>query len=220
MVRAMLFFPPVVVLLGVAGAARAQSRPVTPSTYELIINGESFLVEANRTVKLQSKQEPGVSYRVALRIAPTQRLRLNSVRFDYDCLARVEDDHKRTQRTVRMRHELGLTMLITDLGQPLPEKAPDEALKILVGSVTETFRKLKAEQLTVTEPRDRKFVGTAGRGVVIRYRDEQDLGRTCHVYVLNGPDFAVSCIVEYLDEDLDNVKWVVKKTLDSFRPVR
>lgn len=111
-------------------------------------------------------------------------------------------------------------MLITDLGRPLQGTARDEALKILTESVTETFRKLKADHLVVGQPRDRNFVGTTGRGVVIRYRDAQDLGHTCLVYVLNGPKFGVSCIIRYLDDDFDGIKDLLKKTLDSFRPVR
>jgi hypothetical protein len=55
--------------------------------------------------------------------------------------------------------------------------------------------------------------------VVIRYRDGQDLGHTCLVYVLVGEKFAVSCVVEYLDRDSEDVLPLVKKTLDSFRAV-
>jgi len=63
-------------------SARAETaREYPPSLYELLIGGESFQVEANRVVKLQSKTHPGVSYEVALRVAPTQRVKLRSIQF-------------------------------------------------------------------------------------------------------------------------------------------
>jgi len=207
-------------LLGLPLAAGAQPGSATPPlTYELIINGESFLIEANRLVKLQSKQSPETSYQVALRVAPTQRLRLNSVQLEYDWLAKVEDDRKPRQRSVRLTHELGFSMLITDLGQELPPDALSEALKIVTDSVTQSFRRLKIANLEVGDPRESGFAGTTGMGVMIRYRDEQDLDHTCLVYVLTGPKFAVSCVVQYVNRDFEDAKPLLKKTLDSFRPL-
>ena len=216
--RFVSFFALTVLWMALPRTAPAQSI-TPPSVYELLIDGESFLVEANRTAKLQSKQRPGVSYEVALRIAPTQRLRLNSVQLEYDWLTKVEDDHKRPRRFVRMTHELGFTMMITDLGKPLPPKAQDEILDILTESLAGTYRDLKVGNLEVGQPRQRKFVGAAGRGVIIRYRDAQQLGHTCLVYVLGGPKFCVSCVIEYFDDDFEGVKGLLKKTLDSFQPV-
>ncbi len=194
-------------------------RDVAPSMYELVINGESFVIESNRALKLQSKQKPGVGYDVALRVAPTQRLRLNSVQFDYDWLAKVTDDHDRQQRTAKLSHELGFTIRITDLGRPLTPEILDKVLTILSNSAIETFRELKVANLEIGKPSDRAFNGTTGRGLVVRYRDPQGLGRSCLIYVLNGPKFAVSCVVHYLDRDFENASPLMKKTLDSFRAV-
>jgi len=203
-------------------AVSALAQPgdeVRPSVYELLINGESFQLQANRLVKLQSKKKPGVSYDVALRVAPTQRLRLNTVQFDYDWLAKVEDDRQKQQRTARLSHELGFSVLITDFGTPLDSKSRDEALKILTDSVTESYRQLKVTDLAVDKPHQRKFGEADGRGVVFRYRDEQQFGHTCLVYVITGPKFAVSCVVQYLDDDFEDVRSLLLKTLNSFRPL-
>ena len=221
MVRTIVFLVMLTAML--AGSAVAWAQPgsdVRPSMYELVIDGERFLVEANRLIKLKSQKNPNTGYDVALRIAPTQRLRLNSVQFDYDWLSRVQDDHGRDRRTARLAHELGFTMLITDMGQPLAAEATEKALKIVVDSVAETFTGLDVKDLEVGQPRNRMFTGTSGRGVVVRYRDEQESGHTCLVYVLNGSSFAVSCVIQYVDDDLDDVKLLIKKTLDSFRPLR
>ena len=56
--------------------ATGAPQPTPPVTYEVQINGESFPVEANRAVKVDSQEKPGVGYNVAVRVAPTQQVRL------------------------------------------------------------------------------------------------------------------------------------------------
>ena len=128
MVRRFLPCGLVVAIVSANAASSRAAPPVGPPplTYELMINGESFLVEGDRAVKLESKEKPGTSYKVALRVAPTQRIRLNSIQFEYDLPAKAEDDGKRENRSVRIAHELGFTMLINDLGQPMNTKAREE----------------------------------------------------------------------------------------------
>jgi len=207
------------VFVGRAVAQTQQERAIPPTTYELMINGESFLVELNRMTRLRSKENPGTDYKVALRVATTQRLKLDSVQFAYDWMAKVVDDRKKQRRTVRLTHELGFGMLITDLGAALPVEAQDEALKILAESVVKSYREMGVKDLEAGEPVDRKFDGTSGRGLVIYYRDAQGLNRSCLIYVLAGPNFTVSCIVQYLDRDFENVKPLLLQTLNSFRSV-
>jgi len=220
MIRVFKFLLPALAIVPFGSNSMAQPGGESSLTYELIINGESFLVEANRVLTLKSQQKPGVSYQVALRLAPIQRLKLNTMQFNYDRLFKVEDDRGLEQRTVRLSHELGFTVLITDLGAPLKPQQQDEALKLLIESVTGTFREMKAAKLEVTKPHTRQFGDASGRGVVVRCRDEQDFGRTCLIYVLAGEKFAGTCIAQYLDNDSDNVLPLVKKTLDSFRAIQ
>ncbi len=200
------------------GAETAREYP--PSLYEVMIDGESFQVEANRAVKLQSKTRPGVSYNVAIRIAPTQRMRLRTLQFNYDLPAKAAQLGDRRQHTVRLTHELGYNMLITDLGGPLDAKGRDEALQILLESVTDMQTAAKSTDLEVGKPQERKFGEAAGRGVVVHYRDAQQVAHTCLIYVLSGEKFTASCIAEYLDHDRDDVLPQIRKTLDSIRPVR
>jgi hypothetical protein len=190
-----------------------------PSLYEIQINGESFLVEANRQIKLESKAKPGVSYNVAVRIAPTQRVRLNAIQFDYDLPAKVEADNRGENRSARLTHELGFSVLLCDLGHPLDAKNQEEALKILLKSVTTTLRAAKTEGIEVSEPHQRSFDGSSARGATIRYRDAKDIGHVYLVYVLTGPNHAATCVAEYLENDSDDVLPLVKKTLDSVRPI-
>ena len=190
-----------------------------PTVYEVQINGESFLVEANRQVKLESKVKPGVSYTVAIRVAPTQRVRLNTIQFEYDLPAKVEVDDRGQSRSARLTHELGFSVLLCDLGQPLDSKAQEEALEILAKSVTTTLREAKVRGLEISEPRHRKFDGSTARGETIRYRDAKGLEHVYLVYVLSGPNVAVTCVAEYLDHDSDDVLPLIKRILDSVRPI-
>ena len=103
--------------------ARAEPPAASPPTvYEVQINGESFLVEANRQTKLESKEKPGVRYDVAVRVAPTQRVRLGTLQFEYELPAKVEVGGRRENRSARLVHELGFSLLISDLGRPLDSK--------------------------------------------------------------------------------------------------
>jgi hypothetical protein len=198
---------------------RAESAAAAPSTYEVQINGESFLVEANRQVKLESKVKPGVTYTVAIRVAPTQRVRLNTIQFEYDLPAKVEVDDRGQSRSARLTHELGFSVLLCDLGRPLDSKAQEEALEILAKSVATTLREAKVRELEISEPRHRKFDGSTARGETIRYRDAKGLAHVYLLYVFSGPDHAATCVAEYLDSDSDDVLPLVKRTLDSVRPI-
>ena len=221
MVRSVLLSLLPFLLLAAGRPARAdQTSGTPPLTYELMINGESFLVEADRQVKLESPEKPGVTYDVALRIALRQRVRLNTLEFQYDWPARVEDDHRKPHRTVRIRHELGFTMLITDLGQPLDDEEQTETLKILKESTVQSLRESRMGDISVSDPPPRKFDGADGHGVIIRYQDREGFDQTCLVYLLTGPTFAGSCVVNYFEIDEGTIVPKVKSTLDSIRAVR
>jgi hypothetical protein len=200
-----------------AGAESGSAAP--PTTYEVQINGENFLVDANRVVNLKSKQEPGVSYDVAVRVAPTQRIRLNTLQFDYEMPAKVEDDRKRETRSVRLTHEMGFSILLGDLGRPLEPEAQQSMLKLLVDSVTAELREEKATGIDISAPHQRTFDGSSARGITIRCRDAKQIAHVYPVYVLTGPTFAATCVVGYLAQDSADVLPLVKKTLDSVRAV-
>ncbi len=206
-------------LQGLAARGGSPGPESPPVTYELQINGESFLVEANRDTTLESKRKPGVRYNVALRVSPTQRMRLNSLLFDYDLPARIEDGIRRAPRSVRIAHELGFSVLLTDLGRPLSQKEQQEALKVLVDSVTATLHDMKAEGVNVADPHERMFNGSSARGTAIRYRDAKGFGHVYLLYVLTGPKHGATCVAEYLENDSEDVLPLIKKTLDSIRPI-
>ena len=114
-------------------------------------------------MKLESKTKPGVTYDVALRIALEQPLRLNTLRFEYDWPAKVEDDRGRPHRTVRIRHELGYSVMITDLGQPLDADSQDKVLKILQESTIQGFQQTGIQETIVADLPSRQFAGSVGR---------------------------------------------------------
>jgi len=209
----------VAAITAVGPPRRAEPVAAAPSTYEVQINGESFLVEANRQVKLESKTKPGVSYTVAIRVAPTQCVRLNTIQFDYDLPAKVETDVRGESRSARVTHELGFSVLLCDLGRTLDSKAQEIALEILAKSVVTTLRDAKVQGLVSGEPHQRKFSGSTARGETIRYRDAKGLEHVYLAYVLAGHDHAATCVAEYLDNDSDDVLPLIKRILDSVRPI-
>jgi len=156
-------------------------KPEQTVVYELLINGESFLVEGNRLVKLQSDQNPGTAYEVAIRLAPTQLYRMSTLEFAYERPASIEQDAEGGQNVVRLMHELGYSMLIHDLGGTLDEPAQRQALEILAESVAGSFDEMEAREIQVGKPHTRKFGANIGHGTVIRYHDEQELGHTCRL---------------------------------------
>jgi hypothetical protein len=199
-------------------AADEAASPTPPQTFELLINGESFLVELDRQGKLESKEKPGASYQVALRIAPQQRLELNTIRFQYEWPAVVTDDRRKPERIARIRHELGYSMIVTDAGRPI--EAKDEAVKALCDAVSASLKDSGAKEVNVSKPFDRKFAGCDSKGATVRYQDGQGMAQTCVVYLLTGPAFAATCIVQFYDKDADNVLPKIKATLDSVQGLR
>ncbi len=195
----------------------AAPAALQPQTFELQLNGETFLVEANRETTLESKAKPGVRYRVALRVSPVQRMRLNSVALSYDLPAKVEDDGKPRNRSVRITQELGFSALFNDLGRPLNAGEAKETLKMLADSVTATLDEMRAKEVNVTEPHKHKFDGSAGRGITIRYSDAHGFRHVYLLYVLTGPKHAATCVIEYLEKDSDDVVPMIKRLLDSVR---
>jgi hypothetical protein len=218
MSRFTAILPLVIAVAGAqSSAAQTPGSGSPPLAYELVINGESFLVEGNRQVKLESQEKPGVTYEVALRIALEQSVRLNTFRFEYDWPARVDDDRGRPQRTARIRHELGYSMQITDLGQPLEAGSEEKAFGMIRDSTLKRFQEAEMKEIAVSEYKSREFAGSLGRGAMIRYRDAQGAGRTCLVYLMTGPTFAGYSTIEYLDADQLDVLPRARKTLDSIR---
>jgi hypothetical protein len=190
-----------------------------PTVYEVQINGESFLVEANRQTQLESISKPGVRYEVAVRIAPTQPVRLNTLQFEYDLPAKIDVDSRRENRSARLIHELGFSLLVNDLGRPLDPKGQKETLENLLKSVTSTLSDAKSRDINVTEPHKRKFDRSAARGITVRYRDPKGTAHVCLLYVLTGPTYSATCVAEFLDDDSEEVLPLIKKTLDSVRAI-
>lgn len=190
-----------------------------PLTYDVMINGETFSVEANRRAKLKSQSKPGVTYDVAIQIAMEQHIRLDRLRFSYEWPAAVQESHRRGQRTVRIRHELGFTVIITDLGPAMDAKGQEEVLKIMTDSMAESLRESGVKKLETAAPREWKFTNSSGRGVQFRYEDQQATPQTSLALVLGAPNFAASCIVQYFDANAENALPRVRKILDSIRGV-
>jgi hypothetical protein len=204
-----------------AAPAPAQSAEVTPNTYEVVVNGESFLVqEGPKPTKVESKQKPGTTYELAVFISPTQVLRLNSISLEYELPAKVADDRGRDLRVVQIKHVLGFSVALTDLGQALDAKRQEAFVKMLTKLVSDQAKQQKAEELAVTALRKLNFQGAAAQGSKIHYRDPVGTEHTALAYLLTGENFAATCVVEFRDKDGDDVKPLIKKLLNSIRSLK
>ena len=86
---------------------------------------------SQRPIKVESKLKKGTTYTLAVRVAMTQPLRLNSVQMEYGMWAKVTDNKGKDLRIAQINHELGFSLEITDLGQALDAKHQDDLLKTL-----------------------------------------------------------------------------------------
>lgn len=205
------------------------SDPIQPPTqegesvlYELMINGETFLLEANRVVKLQSKLHPQTTYEVGLRISPIQYHRVGRIRVGYDLRTKLHKDGPPEPQSVRLVHPKGANILITELGNALAPGDRERALRLLTEAMVQTYRarQISEAKLQLIRLQTLFLPAAEARGVEIRYQDAKGLEHRCLIYLIVGKGFSCSCIVEYLHADAQEVLPIVKRTLDSIQPVQ
>jgi len=214
-----VFFAVLVVM--VLRPVSAQPSPNDPPvTYEVQIDGESFQVEGSqRPIKVESKLKKGTTYMLALRVAMTQSLRLNSVQMEYGMWATVIDNKRKDLRIAQIVHELGFSFTITDLGNALNAEQQDKLLKTLAEDAVKRFTDRKATDLKPTKPKAQKFGPSEGLWLKINYNDSEGAARTCMIFVLSGEKYTVSAVADFRDIDKEDVgSWVIS-ALRSIRPL-
>jgi len=202
--------------------ASAQPGPDDPPVaYEVQIDGESFQVEGGqRPIKVESKLKKGTVYTLAVRVAMTQPLRLNSVQMEFGMWAKLIDNKGKDLRIAQIIHELGFGLQITDLSQALDAKHQDELLKTLADNAVQRFTDRKATDLKRTELNAMKFGSSTGKRLKISYNDSEGVARTCMIFVLSGEKYTVSAVAEFRDQDRDDVGPWVMHALGSIRPLQ
>lgn len=188
-----------------------------PTMYEIIINGETFAIEGNREVTLDTKQKKGTQYKVALRLAQLQRWVLNSVQFDYDLGFDVDDDGDAGVRTAKLSHELNFTLSVTDLGGGLAAAAQQEVLEKLAEAMTKRLAAERAKDIKTLKPFTRKLRQVAVRGLEISYTDSDGFGRGCMIFVTESNKLCCTCTLEYPSPDMDDALAIAEKTIGSLR---
>ena len=177
--------------------AQRRDEGVPPLVFEVSINGESFLVEAETQTEVKSKKQPGVTYQLALRLAPQQRWALNSVKFEYDGKFRVEDDNDPQTRTATLTHELGFILSVIDLGDTPAEDDRPKLLQKLVDSLSASHRQAGDTQLQAKPSQPLKFGQVVGHEVVLQYLDRKQTKYVERIsFLVAGPRCA-AYIVQY-----------------------
>jgi hypothetical protein len=200
--------------------ASAQPSPGDPPvTYEVQINGESFQVEGNqRPTKVESQLKKGTSYTLAVRIAPIQTLRLNTVQLKYGMKAKVIDDKGKDRRVAQIVHEFGFGLTLGDEGRFLDAKHQEELLKTIADDATKHYTDHGATKLTRSETKEQRFGASDGKWLRIGYTDAAGVARTTMIFVLSGKSYTVSAVVEYRDQDKDDVGPWAMNALASIEP--
>ncbi len=216
------WIPLVVAVVAIDGARRATAQAggiVPPNTYEVQIDGESFLVDGNQPpVKVKSGLKKGTTYALAVRMAMTQKLRLNSVQLEYGMVATAYDNQGRDLRVARIVHDLGFSMEIRDFGQELGDKHEDELLKTLADDAVKRLKDNKAGAVTQSKTNTKKFGVSNGKWSKIGYTDAKGVARSCIIFVLSGEKYTVSAVAEYQDQYLEDVGPWMGNILASIRP--
>ena len=203
------------VSIGAAPSWAAGDNEPPPLLFELVINGESFVVEANRQTQLKSTKNPGTTYDVSLQLATNQQWLLNDVRFKYDGRFAVNDDGSNSNRTATLEHELGFSMVVMDLGKAPDD--PNEREKLaqrLADSIAGSYRNGGATDLTISKPAAKKFEHSAGYGLTISYTDAGEK-LFADVYVLVSGGKACAVILNYKQADAGDARPIAQVTLDS-----
>ena len=208
--------PPFVLFLLVSGPIGAEPPNPAPRRYELLIDGENFVVELDQFATLPSKTREGTKYQVALRVAEYQPWSLNTVKFEYHRGFRVEDDGRETVRTAKLVHDLGFEMHITDLGGPLEKEAEPKALKLVVDLATESLREQNVKDLKTTKPASLKLGAMNGQRVGIEYSRE-GVNRRSLAYLLTSEQRSASIVVDYAASDQEDVLPLIEPTLASVK---
>ncbi len=210
----------VVVASGSHPVCAQPSADDPPVTYEVQIDGESFQVEGGqRPIKVESKLKKGTTYTLAVRVAMTQCLRLNSVQMEYGMWAKVIDNKRKDLRIVQILHELGFSHEITDLGQPLNAKHQDDLLKALADSAVKRFTDRKATDLKRVELKTMKMGSSDCKRMRINFRDSEGVARTCMIFVLSGEKYTVTAVAEFRDVDEEDMRPWVTNALGSIQPL-
>lgn len=209
----------------VPAKAEPAARPTPPPApqpvfFEVQVDGETFLVESNKVAKVASQKKPGTNYQLAVRFASVQPVRLNTFQFEFDRPAELTDNGSPIERTVKLKHELGYTLFVGDLGDPPNETDVEKILMHLADSAASTFRKLGLDGVKTGEPHTRDFAQTKGRGNIVRYQDKEGFQHTCLIYVLTGKSYCASFVAEYVDQDADDVLPLLKRIIESMRPLK
>jgi len=189
-----------------------------PLVYELSINGESFFIEPERQVDLKSKQNPGTTYKVALRLAPHQRWVMNTIRFEYDGGFSIDDDNDLETRTATLKHAQGFSLVVMDFGEVLGANSRTKMLEKLTESITGSYRGAGATDLNIGKPVDRKYATSSGGEITVHYVDGRKKKMTSRIFVLAANNKTAGFVLSYPTQDEAQVAPLARVTLDSLLP--
>ena len=206
-------------LLAAAGVcwvgSAAQAADEAVPRFDVSINGENFRVEGGHINRLESREHPGTTFRVAVQLARLQHCRLGNVQFDFQ--REFQLDFERSGNSATLKHPLGFAAIISDLGGPLPADQRKSTLTRLVDATRRVLESTTSEKCTVSPAQDQAVRDYKITGVTLSVAGEDQLTHSAIVYLVTGQKFTCSCLIQFRETDRDDVIDILDPTLESFR---
>lgn len=196
--------------------AAAQFEDQPPARYEIVIDGENFTVEENRVTTVRSQKNPDRTYQVAVRVAPLQPWRLNNIEFLYNQGFAVRDDRAAELRRAELRHNLGFTVAITDLGGTIDAEDREKAVQLLIEATVIELQRDGGADIEPGKITTRKFGPVTGTGAALDYQQDGVPYRAL-AYLMTTAETATSVLIDYPAAKQEAALAIVKPTLESFQ---
>ena len=198
----------------------SEERELPIDSYELTVNGTSYNIQLGEQLRIPPvKTYKDGKNRVSVQIAPTQLAAMNTLKLRYPYPSRAFDDEGKQERTIRVYHEMGYAILITDFGGPLnnPEESVPKIVEILKNTLHEELTaKLKNPKEATTKFTDKTKNGTLVNGVIVQVKLTDDKIIESVGITLSNPDFFATMTLQLFGLPFEHVHQTIKEMLESF----
>ena len=189
-------------------------------SYELTINGKSYdiqLGEQLRTPPVKALKDGNNRYSV--QIAPTQLAKMNTLQLRYPYPSRAFDDEATKERTIRVYHEMGFAILVTDFGGPLNN--PETSIPKIVDVLKETLREELVGDLKNPKEASSKLEyvtknGTRVNGVIVQVKLSDAKIVEAAAFTISNEKFFATLTLQLFGIPFEHVRGKIKDMLESF----
>lgn len=191
-------------------------------SYELTINGKSFDIQLGEQLRVPPvKALKDGNNRYSVQIAPTQLAKMNTLQLRYPYPSRAFDDEEKKERTIRVYHEMGFAILVTDFGGPLNN--PETSIPKIVDVLKETLREELVGGLKNPKEASSKLEyvtknGTRVNGVIVQVKLSDVKIVEAAAFTISNEKFFATLTLQLFGIPFEHVRGKIKDMLESFEP--